>query len=368
MPRSGEGRGFSLIEYAAVLAALLILAGAMVPLAMKGITQRREGRTRDLLRQAFTGLFGALDHREANLRADIGFNPTASLADLSILVAKSGSGGAWSGVKEFGPDADRGLFWGYNGPYWSGPLSGTVPVDAWGRPLRLRVTGLAPNHAWQLQSFGANGRDENGGGDDLVYPPSPADAAAFTSVLNLDVQNPGGTSFTVVGYAPNPVGTALQVANHVAPPPAGSLITLSGTRSSTVAFNPPSGAFVVSIASGSGTRNYLFDLNPGEIRDVQAVVLPGTCSTPSVPVIRSAGYSPAEDVTIVLSWGGSQSQTVTTKYNNGHPEGQPVPIFTDLPQGVTISVQITSDKRGTLAANPSSFTLDSACSAPTITF
>lgn len=354
--------GFSLIEAAVVIAVVAILVGVMAPLSLKLINQRREALTRESLKQAFEALFGAADRRVANLRADIGFNPVANLSDLSILLTKAGSGGAWAGVRDFDKDGLRGVFWGYNGPYWTGSVINGKPVDGWGRPLELRIVG----GGWQVYSLGSNGIDNAFGNDDLVYPPSPAQPKSFSSVLNVNLQNSGNQTGTVVGYSRNPTGTDMAIQNRVYPLPAGASTTFSGTLPTTILFNPVAGGFAVAVTSGGGTSYFLYDLNPGETREAIIAVPPGNCATPSVPFNRSGSY-PAEDVTIALSWAnGTQTQSVTTKFNNGQPGGNPPPSFTNLPQGLTITAILTSDKRGALGSY--TFTLGAGCSTPAITF
>jgi len=275
MPRRAKQHAaFSLIEAAVALAIIAILAGAVAPLAVKALNQQREFKTRDSLKAAFEAMFGARDRRVANLRADIGFNPGA-LANLSVLTLKNGTGGSAS-VKDYGLDASYGIYWGYNGPYWSGTLAGNSPVDAWGRPMQLRVVG----GGWQVFSLGANGVSETAvgsstpGGDDLLYPAAPGQPNSFTAVLNVTVNFTGQKTGTVTAYVRNPTGAAMVATNYSIPAVgSGAQYTFTNSYSlPTLTYNFPAGgvALVITITSAPAvTQYYAFDLLPGEVRDFQ---------------------------------------------------------------------------------------------------
>ena len=82
-------RGFSLVEAVIVIAIMAILAGAMVPLALKAINQSRESQTRTNLKAAYEAMFGARDRRVPNMRADFGFNPAGNLASLGKMTTST---------------------------------------------------------------------------------------------------------------------------------------------------------------------------------------------------------------------------------------------------------------------------------------
>ncbi|MBK8792356.1 MAG: hypothetical protein IPN59_04230 [Holophaga sp.] len=237
------------------IAIIAILAGAIAPLALKAINQQREAKTRESLKLAFEAMFGARDRRVANLRADVGFDPTATLVDLSALMNNP-----VAGLRSYAADPGAaGMFWGYNGPYWTGSTDAlNRPQDGWGRPLRLRVVGVAPNQAWQVQSLGGNGVDENGAGDDLVYPTVGAAAQSFKSVLVLNVTNP----------APIKTGTITVKARNGGT----TLVTLSTSPYATATVptltcSPTAGGVYVSITrTGFTDLNFVVDLLPGEVR------------------------------------------------------------------------------------------------------
>ena len=172
-----ERRGFTLIEAVVAVAVVSILAGMAAPLALRILDQKREAATRKSLKLAFEALFGARDRRAANMRADFGFEPNGSLPNLPLLVSRAGSG--WP-VPQYGPNDHASFNWGYNGPYWQGPVADGRPVDAWGHPIDLifRNPGLGPGQCtWQLHSQG------RGAGGDLYYPPVPATVNSYTATI-----------------------------------------------------------------------------------------------------------------------------------------------------------------------------------------
>lgn len=109
-----------------------------------------------------------------------------------------------------------------------------------------------------------------------------------------------------------------------------------------------------------------------QVFPVPPYVLPvsgGTCPTPSVAISRTSGFSPAENITVTLSWSGGtpQSQGPIT-VNNGN--GGANFTFSNLPTGVTITVHVTSSKSGHpffRSFSDQTFVLDSNCSPFTFT-
>jgi type II secretory pathway pseudopilin PulG len=265
-----DAKGFSIVEIAVALAVILILVGALAPLANKMLNQQREGRTREMAKAAFEGLFGARDRRVANLRADIGFDPNvAGTPDLSVMIVKTGSGGTWTSVRDYAQETATGLFWGYNGPYWSGPANGNLPVDAWGRAFRLDIVGASPNHTWQIRSRGTDG--VFGTADDVVYPSAPAHATAHTSVLNVIVNFTAARTGTVVVRSRNATGAAFLTLQYIVAPsaPQNSPYNFAAvTALPTLVYNFPSGGVSVAVTAGATTYYYVVDLMPGEVRDL----------------------------------------------------------------------------------------------------
>jgi hypothetical protein len=72
---------------------------------------------------------------------------------------------------------------------------------------------------------------------------------------------------------------------------------------------------------------------------------PPICAGPTIHFNRLAS-GPAEHTTITITWttGAGGSQSFTTVFNNGHPDGQPIPGFTNIPSG-TLIISFVSDRR-----------------------
>ena len=257
--------GFTLIEAAVAIAVVAVLAGLMAPLAVKALNQQREARTRESLKLAFEALAGARDRRVPNLRADTGYTPTASLADLRALVVDP------TGAPAYGYNGQQ-FLWGWNGPYWQGSLDvGNRPLDGWGAPIRFQVAVASGLAVWQMRS---NGADRIAGtGDDLAYPTVPASALSYNATLLLTVLK--------TGTATNTTGNA----SLVHPNGAGGLTTLSpGTSPNilnsetpqTFSWHVPAGGMQLNVLP-SGTGNFApvrlaLDLLPGETRQVELVL------------------------------------------------------------------------------------------------
>lgn len=257
-------RAFTLIEAAVAIAIIAILAGAIAPLALKALNQQREFKTREGLKAAFEGMFGARDRRVANMRADFGYDPTLS-SDLSGLFSSP-----VSGLRAYLPDPTDagGMYWGYNGPYWSGTTDASSrPLDAWGRPMRLRVANASPNHTWQVQSFGPNGLDEAGSGDDLIYPTLAAKALSYRAVLYLNIANSTPpTSGAITVKARNGTTTLALLVNG---------LPYSGATIPTVICSPTAGGVYINITrtgTGATPLTFVVDLLPGEVRSFQVTL------------------------------------------------------------------------------------------------
>jgi type II secretory pathway pseudopilin PulG len=180
-----------MIEVAVAIAIIAILAGAVAPLALKALNQQREQKTRENMEIAWRALFGSRDRRVSNMRADFGFNPTAPATQtLGPMAANT------LGVRGYGADAAAGYNWGWNGAYWTGSINAGLPLDGWGRNLLLLRTGPVVTPSWQLRSYGANGRDDLGAGDDLSYPASPMSASSMAGTIIVNLQRTNLASLT----------------------------------------------------------------------------------------------------------------------------------------------------------------------------
>jgi len=209
MARRIPPRGFTLMEMIVALAVFAILAGTITPLALRIVDQKRRELTRRDLKLAFEAMFGSLERPVGNMRADFGFTPRRSYDALPFLV----SGTAWGdgGVPRFGSQPGVDFQWGYNGPYWEGPIAGDNPVDAWGTPIRLVWRNEHGQDTWQVRSLGPDKRESE---DDLVYPGTPAHANRYHATLTVTVRRPATPGFSGVNGTvtlKHPDGAALAV-------------------------------------------------------------------------------------------------------------------------------------------------------------
>lgn len=270
-PYTDRQAAFSLIEVVVAICVTLILAGMLIPLAGKAINQQREIKTRESLKTAFEGMFGARDRRVANMRADFGFEPTANLADLSAMVLSANAG---TTLPQFGYNTAN-LLWGWNGPYWQGSIDSNTtttsrPLDAWGRPMRLVVTTVSAINYYQVQSSGAD--RTFGTTDDLVYPAVPAAEVSYNATLIIVVnKNSGSTSYTgncsliYLNGTNTPTnnipGTSPNIANNPNP--------------QVFSWNVAAGGMKVTLAPTTGTFTTVYlslDLLPGETRQIDLYI------------------------------------------------------------------------------------------------
>jgi hypothetical protein len=142
------------------------------------------------------------------MRADFGFDPgTVGLSNLALMTNRTGVYVAAQTPPVYAYNAVAGFSWGWNGPYWTGPvqpsagLPGGLPVDGWGKPIQLRVTNVAGSIYYQLVSGGANG--QIGGAfaaDDIVYPTNPMPRTALYSTLSVNIYNRSSATVTGISF------------------------------------------------------------------------------------------------------------------------------------------------------------------------
>jgi len=249
-----------MIEVAVAIGVIAILAGAVAPIALKALNQQREQKTRENLKTAFEAMFGARDRRVANMRADYGFNPTALLPDLRLMTTRTPGT-----LRTYSPDGMAGgLPWGWNGPYWTGAIqtaAGTqgLPLDGWGRPLRLEYSGGAAPTC-RLQSAGVDG--VFGGANDLSFPTLAVPVSNYLGTVTVTV------SRTPASVAPLPVQVAvtsrLNGAYHYpAPNPLTAFpFSLPKLESRSWTYQVASGPVRIVV----NTNDQIIDLLPGELK------------------------------------------------------------------------------------------------------
>lgn len=255
-------RGFTLVEAAVAIAVLAILAGSMAPLALKALDQRREAATRRSLKLAFEAMFGARDRRVANMRSDFGFTVDQSLAALPMLVTRpefDPAMGRWDGAS---------FEWGWNGPYWHGPISNGAPVDAWGSPIQLHFEAH-DDHSFQLVSLGPRRRRGEG---NILYPSVPVPLASLQTrvILHILPSRPDLRCEVVIRYGRAAPGALMARTDALAIAPGEGVV--HATRL------VPAGTMEVTVVPGvhgavpAGFRPILLDLLPGETREVSVTL------------------------------------------------------------------------------------------------
>jgi hypothetical protein len=241
---------------------MAILAGAMAPLALKVLDQRREAATRRSLKLAFEAMFGARDRRVANMRSDFGFTVDHPLPALPMLVTRPGfdpAMGRWDGAS---------FEWGWNGPYWHGSVSHGVPVDAWGSPIQLQFEAQ-DDHSLQLVSLGPRRRWGEG---NIFYPPVPVPVASLQTrvILHITPSRPDLRCEVVIRYGRTGPGMLMASTAALAIVPGAGVV--HATRL------VPAGTMEVTVRPGingavpAGFRPIPLDLLPGETREVSVTL------------------------------------------------------------------------------------------------
>ena len=183
--------GMTLIEVIVLLAAIVLLAGALAPSLVRQLHMARANEVLSEMQALHAAIAGPEKSQTHGFVGDIGRLP----ANLSELV----SGGS---LPLFAVSQSTGVGRGWNGPYVNiGVDAEDYGRDAWGRAYDLNVVGPG-----QIRSAGPNGFFNDD--DDIVYPPQPVDAYGSIVVLvkgfsgELVINNPIGCIVSL-GYSNN---------------------------------------------------------------------------------------------------------------------------------------------------------------------
>ncbi len=142
-------RGFTLVELLVVIA----IIGILVSLVTAGAqTARRRGAITKA-----KATIGSLETAITMYQGDMGAYPPTENANLVRALSEETDNTDWQGpYMEFKQEE----------------LQNGEVLDSWGKPyIYISVNGGSPKHrtrSFDLYSFGPNGKDEEGGGDDLT--------------------------------------------------------------------------------------------------------------------------------------------------------------------------------------------------------
>jgi prepilin-type N-terminal cleavage/methylation domain-containing protein len=187
--------GFTLMETILVIAVIAILAAVITPAVSQIISSQREESTHEALNNIFAGIVGNSKQKSQGFFGDIGRLPTnESLQELLTNVNNLPQYRIDTTTVVDGTVTGTGVGSGWRGPYVNlGSASDTTIADAWGNAFIYNST------TGQIRSRGENSVDENGNGDDLVFPLDPVltSGTLLVTVFVNDVPNPPGLTVKV---------------------------------------------------------------------------------------------------------------------------------------------------------------------------
>lgn len=154
--RFANSKGFTVIELVIVIVILGFLAAVAVPKFASMVEESRINATRAEMEEIELAILGNASAASGGVLTDRGyFGDTGHMpAQLADLITKPASDSSWD------RSANNGLGSGWNGPYLKDDGTGGVFTDVWGNPYVLTSTTLT--------SYGPNGSDDGGSGDDIV--------------------------------------------------------------------------------------------------------------------------------------------------------------------------------------------------------
>jgi|GEM_PF-1087492 len=175
MMKKTHPRGFTLIEVIAALAIMIAIVAIAVPMTIKFMEVQETRAARTEMSRIFNDiLYGDPKNGTFGFVGDIGHYPK----DLKDLIENH------SGYHNY-YTCTGGVEYGWHGPY--SPDGENLLKDPWGEPYGYSTDTTYAEYA-KITSEGPNKRDDNGSGDDLVYPIGGAEIPCYGSVL-VEVQD-----------------------------------------------------------------------------------------------------------------------------------------------------------------------------------
>lgn len=151
-----KNKGFTLVEIVIVIVILGLLAAVAAPKLSGIIGDSRINAVKSEMMEIEIAIIGDAAVVSGGVSTHRGYLGDAGHmpAQLMDLITKPASDSAWN------RSANNGLGQGWNGPYIKDDGTGAVFTDVWGNPYILTATTLT--------SYGPNGIDDGGSGDDIV--------------------------------------------------------------------------------------------------------------------------------------------------------------------------------------------------------
>ncbi|MFC1557866.1 prepilin-type N-terminal cleavage/methylation domain-containing protein [candidate division KSB1 bacterium] len=152
----GKNKGFTLMELVIVVVILGFLAAVAIPKFSGIVNDSRINAVKSEMQEIEIAIVGDAAVVSGGVSTHRGyFGDTGHMpAQLMDLINKPASDSTWD------RSANNGIGSGWNGPYVRDDGTGAIFTDVWGNPYILTAT--------TLKSYGPNGTDDGGTGDDIV--------------------------------------------------------------------------------------------------------------------------------------------------------------------------------------------------------
>jgi len=246
-------RGFSLIEVIVAVAIIAILAGATVPVVINRLEQARYQRIQQDLQTIYEATMGVREENYFGYVGDVGRLPDS----IPELLDGTGQGSTW------------------NGPYLA-VASGFRTEDVYGNPYVIDSIPI------RVRSYGKDGTDNAGGGDDLYYPEQALNT--YKGQLEVQVYINGRL---ITDAATEQVSASLEYANN-GNPATMNMVFNTTTMSFTLPDSVHQGLHQLTVTAAKAT------LDPATQTTETVTILPGATTSYQVSM-EDADYMTRTD-------------------------------------------------------------------------